>query len=54
MPAMLNGDQFANFDDDWPRIIAVVVASLVIVRWRNVPASLLVGMATLWLILGVS
>ena len=54
MPAMLNGDRFANFDDDWPRIIAVVVASLVIVRWRNVPASLLVGMATLWLILGVS
>ena len=54
MPAMLNGDQFANFGDDWPRIIAVVVASIIIVRWRNVPASLLIGMVTLWLILGVS
>ena len=54
MPAMLNGDRFENFGDDWPRIIAVVVASVVIVRWRNVPASLLAGMVTLWVILGVS
>lgn len=54
IPATLNGDRFANFGDDWPRVIAVVVASVVIVRWRNVPASLLIGMATLWLIRGVS
>lgn len=53
MPAMLNGDRFENFDADWPRIVAVAVASVIIVKWRNVPASLVVGMATLWLVLGV-
>lgn len=54
MPAMLNGDRFENFGADWPRIIAVAVASVIIIRWRNVPASLLVGMVTLWAILGLS
>jgi hypothetical protein len=32
----------------------VCVASAVIVRWRNVPASLLAGMVTLWVILAVN
>lgn len=53
MPAMLNGDRFENFSDDWPRMIAVAVAAPVIVRWRNVPGSLLVGMVTLWVIIGL-
>ena len=54
IPAMLGGDRFQGFGDDIPRIIAVVVASVVIIRWRNVPASLGVGMLTLWLILWIS
>jgi branched-subunit amino acid transport protein len=54
LPAMLGGDRFASFGDDWPRIIAVCVAAVIIVRWRNVPASLLAGMVTLWLILGLT
>ena len=54
LPATLGGDRFANVGDDWPRIAAVCVASAVIVRWRNVPASLLAGMVTLWVILAVN
>ena len=53
-PAVLGGDQFAEFGDDVPRLIAVLVAGTVIWRTRNVPASLVVGMSTLWLILWVS
>ena len=53
-PAVLGGDQFAEFGDDIPRLIAVVIAGAVIWRTRNVPASLVVGMGTLWLILWIS
>ena len=45
---------FAEFGDDVPRLIAVVIAGAVIWRTRNVPASLVVGMGTLWLILWLS
>lgn len=53
-PAALGGDQFAEFGDDIPRLIAVLVAGVVIWRTRNVPASLVTGMGTLWLILWLS
>ncbi|MGB1682217.1 MAG: AzlD domain-containing protein [Acidimicrobiales bacterium] len=53
-PALLGGDQFAEFGDDIPRLIAVSVAGLVIWRTRNVPASLVCGMGTLWMILWLS
>ena len=53
-PAVFGGDQFAEFGDDIPRVIAVVVAGAVIWRTRNVPASLVFGMGTLWLILWIS
>ena len=53
-PAVLGGDQFDEFGDDLPRLIAVTVAGVVIWRTRNVPASLVTGMATLWLILWLS
>ena len=50
-PAVLGGDQFAEFGDDIPRLFAMVVAGAVIWRTRNVPASLVTGMGTLWLLL---
>lgn len=53
-PAALGGDQFAEFGDDIPRLIAVLAAGVVIWRTRNVPASLVTGMGTLWLILWFS
>ena len=53
-PALLGGDQFAAFGDDLPRIIAVVLAGVVITKTRSVPLSLFAGMSTLWLILWVS
>ena len=53
-PAMLGGDQFAEFGDDLPRIIAVVIAGVVIARTRSVPLSLLTGMSALWMILWLS
>ena len=53
-PAALGGDQFAEFGDDIPRLIAVLAAGLVIWKTRNVPASLVTGMGTLWLILWIS
>ena len=46
MPSMLGGDRFQGFGDDVPRIIAVIVASVVIVRWRSVPASQASGLWT--------
>ncbi len=53
-PAALGGDQFSEFGDDVPRLIAVTVAGLVIWRTRNVPASLIAGMGTLWMVLWLS
>ena len=53
-PALLGGDQFAAFGDDMPRIIAVLLAGVVIARTRSVPLSLFAGMSALWLILWVS
>ncbi|MEM9204270.1 MAG: AzlD domain-containing protein [Actinomycetota bacterium] len=53
-PATFGGDQFAEFRDDIPRLIAVGVAGAFIWRTRNVPASLAVGMGTLWLVLWIS
>ncbi|HCH79538.1 MAG TPA: hypothetical protein DFK16_02140 [Acidimicrobiaceae bacterium] len=53
-PALLGGDQFAAFGDDLPRIIAVVLAGVVITKTRSVPLSLFAGMSALWLILWVS
>ena len=53
-PAALGGDQFEEFGDDIPRLIAVTIAGLVIWKTRNVPASLIAGMGSLWLILWIS
>lgn len=53
-PALLGGDQFAEFSDDLPRIVAVLLAGVVILKTRSVPWSLLTGMGTLWLILWIS
>ena len=53
-PAVFGGDRFAEFGDDIPRIIAVTVAGAVIWKTRNVPASLVVGMSTLWVLLWLS
>lgn len=50
VPLILGSDGFANARDDLPRVIAAVVAGTVIYRWKNVPASLAVGMSTLWLL----
>lgn len=50
VPSLLGNDGLSNFGDDVPRIIAALVAGLVIHRWRNVPASLAFGMVTLWLL----
>ena len=48
---MLGGDHLANFDQDWPRIIAIVAAGAVVYKTRNVPLSLSAGMGMLWLLL---
>lgn len=53
-PALLGGDQFVAFGDDIPRIIAVLLAGVVIAKTRSVPLSLIAGMSALWLILWVS
>lgn len=53
-PAMLGGDQFAEFGDDIPRIIAVLLAGVVIAKTRSIPLSLVTGMSALWLILWIS
>jgi len=50
-PAVLGGDHLANFDQDWPRIIAIVAAGAVVYKTRNVPLSLSAGMGMLWLLL---
>jgi branched-subunit amino acid transport protein len=50
IPLVLGGDGFADFSDDLPRIIAAVAAGLVIVKWKNLPYSLVVGMCSLWLL----
>jgi branched-subunit amino acid transport protein len=50
-PGLLGGDRFANFEADVPRLIAAVVAGVVIARTRSVPISLLVGLVTLWVLL---
>ena len=53
-PVLLGGDQFAALGDDLPRIIAVVLAGVVITKTRSVLLSLFAGMSTLWLILWLS
>ncbi|MEO0495149.1 MAG: AzlD domain-containing protein [Actinomycetota bacterium] len=53
-PALLGGDQFVEFGDDVPRLVAIVLAGLVIARTRSVPLSLVSGMSALWLILWIS
>ncbi len=51
VPAVFGGDGLDGFGDDVPRITAAIVAGAVIVRSRNVPASLVLGLSTLWLLL---
>lgn len=53
-PAAFGGDQFAEFGDDIPRLIALVAAGLVVVKRRSIPLSLVAGMGTLWLLLWIS
>ena len=53
-PAVLGGDRLSGFGDDIPRLIAVVAAGTIVWRTRHVPASLVVGMGTLWMILWFS
>jgi branched-subunit amino acid transport protein len=53
-PPTLGGDQFVEFSDDIPRIIAVLLAGVVIAKTRSVPLSLFTGMSALWLILWIS
>lgn len=50
IPLILGGDGLSNFGDDVPRIIASLAAVAVIVRWRNIPMSLVTGMLALWLL----
>ncbi len=50
VPAILGGDGFVDFGADIPRIIAGAAAALVIAKWRNIPASLVVGMSLLWIL----
>ena len=53
-PAVLGGDGFSDAGADISRLIAAVIAGTVIYRTRNVPASLVAGTGTLWLILWLS
>ena len=50
IPLVLGGDGLADFSEDLPRIIAAVAAGLVVVKWRSIPWSLVVGMCSLWLL----
>ena len=48
VPAILGGDGFADFGDDVPRILAMILAGAAIYRTKSVPLSLVVGMTALW------
>lgn len=50
VPLVLGGDGFADFSADIPRLAAASVAALVIVKWKNMPLSLGLGMVALWLL----
>ncbi len=50
IPLVLGGDGLSEFSADVPRIIASLAAGLVILRWRSIPYSLVVGMCSLWLL----
>ncbi len=50
VPLFLGGDGIAGFGEDIPRIIAGAAAAAVIWRWKNIPASLVVGMGLFWLL----
>lgn len=50
MPLILGGDGLTGFSADIPRIVAAAVAAVVIIRWRKMPLSLLIGMIVLWLL----
>lgn len=50
IPLILGGDGVSGFADDAPRILASIAAVAVIVRWRNIPMSLVAGMVGLWLL----
>ena len=53
VPSVLSGDGFANFGDDMPRLLAFSLATFVTWKWRSVPAGLLAGMVSLWLLLSL-
>ncbi|MEM9466728.1 MAG: AzlD domain-containing protein [Actinomycetota bacterium] len=53
-PAVLGGDQFTEFGDDIPRLVAMLVAGGMIWKTRSVPWSLVSGMSCLWVILWIS
>lgn len=50
IPLILGGDGVSGFADDVPRIVASVAAVAVIIRWKNMPMSLVIGMLSLWLL----
>lgn len=51
IPLVLGSDGFADFSNDIPRIVAATAAGVVVWKFKNLPASLVVGMGTLWLLL---
>lgn len=53
VPIVLGGDGVAEFSNDIPRIIAALLACVVVWKSRNLPVSLITGMGTLWLLLWI-
>ncbi len=49
-PLIFGGDGLADFSADIPRIVAATAAAVVILKWKKIPLSLLVGMTVLWLL----
>jgi len=50
VPLVLGGDGLTEFGADIPRIIAGSAAAFIVVRWKNIPLSLAVGMGLFWLL----
>lgn len=53
VPIVLGGDGLTAFSDDVPRIIAALLACLVVWKSKSLPLSLITGMGTLWLLIGL-
>jgi len=49
IPSVLQGDGFANFGADLPRIAAFAISVAVTRKMNSVPLGLLAGMSSLWL-----